>query len=97
MFGLISFDAILKVRSARNQVMHSADLKLNNNDYNTLVQSMIDLLQDPKVLLGLQDAQTAVTRINEVICITKCNFIRIQELLNVLTKLEITKAFLLFI
>ena len=46
--------------------MHSAELKISNSEFQTLIQSMIDLIEDPKVLAGLPEAQDASKQIKEV-------------------------------
>lgn len=57
---------ISKVRDSRNRIMHSASMKLSQNDFMLFTDAMIDLLEDKLVLIGMADAIEAVKRIREV-------------------------------
>lgn len=56
----------LQVLEARNTILHAANMKLNEINYQLMTQSMVDLLEDPQVLAALPEAQNAVIRIKEV-------------------------------
>ena len=61
-----SSDAIFfQVRNARNDVMHTSNMKLSASEYNMHTQAMIDLLADPS-MKKFQSAQLALTEIQKV-------------------------------
>ena len=61
-----SSDAIFfQVRNARNDVMHTSNMKLSASEYNIHTQAMIDLLGDPS-MKKFQSAQLALTEIQKV-------------------------------
>ena len=61
-----SSDAIFfQVRNARNDVMHTSNMKLSASEYNMHTQAMIDLLADPS-MKEFQSAQLASTEIQKV-------------------------------
>ena len=54
-----------QVRNARNDVMHTSNMKLSASEYNMHTQAMIDLLNDPS-MKKFQSAQLALTEILKV-------------------------------
>lgn len=55
-----------QVQFARNAVMHSASMKLSQQDFQTHTNAMIDLLTDPLFICTDQKAQDASKAIKEV-------------------------------
>ena len=61
-----SSDAIFfQVRKARNDIMHTSNMKLSASEFNVHTKAMIDLLTDPSIK-KFKSAQLAVTEIQKV-------------------------------
>ena len=61
-----SSDAIFfQVRKARNDIMHTSNMKLSASEFNVHTKAMIDLLTDPSIK-KFKSAQLAVTDIQKV-------------------------------
>ena len=54
------------MREARNDVMHSALMKITALEFQTHSGAIIDLLEDGLLLCTLQDAKDAVLAVKEV-------------------------------
>ena len=68
--AFLYFLNVLQVRKARNDIMHTADMKLSNADLHTCSQAMIDLLNDPGIAC-FPTAQLALADIQSVRMITQ--------------------------
>ena len=54
-----------QVRKARNDIMHTSNMKLSASEFNVHTKAMIDLLTDPSIK-KIKSAQLAVTEIKKV-------------------------------
>ena len=57
---------VLQVRKLRNQLMHSTNMKVTATDLTRHIQTLVDLLEDPRQLLLDPAAIRAVTDIKTV-------------------------------
>ena len=52
--------------------MHTADMQLNDTDFQHFTQSMVNLLRDPKELATMPSAQEAakdILKVRQIICV----------------------------
>ena len=61
------YDILFQAREARNSLMHNSSMMISNKIFQSIAQSLIDLLEDPKHLAKRQETQAAVKEIKEVI------------------------------